>query len=107
MQKPANAWRRASASASWPIDANTSVETTFRPATAAAGSRRMVMRPRSVARARVITTGSGSYPGGQAIARSSPRMPAASIHEFAMLLPSPTHAYFTARSACPTSPRSL
>ena len=31
-------------------------------------------------------------------------MPAASIHEFAMLLPSPIQAYFTERSARRTSP---
>ena len=30
-------------------------------------------------------------------------MPAASIHEFAMLLPSPIQAYFTERKLCPTS----
>ncbi len=60
MQNPANAFRRVSASASCPIDAKTSVEITCRPATAAAGSRTMVIRPRSVARARASTLASGS-----------------------------------------------
>ena len=60
MQKPANAFRRASASDSCPIDVNTSVEITLRPATAAAGSRTTVIRPRSVARALAPTPSPGS-----------------------------------------------
>src|SRR5690606_16233992 len=99
--KPRNARRRTSTSSSWPMDAQTSVVTTSAPSTASRGS--CVSSTFAAVRARSKISRSGSYPGGHAIRSSRPKRYAAFSQEFAMLLPSPTHATFTPVRSGPNS----
>src|SRR2546425_1948177 len=88
---PLNALRRASVSASCPIEAHTSVFTTCAPSTASSGtSVTSTHAPDALARSKIARF--GSNPSGHARRRSNPSTVAASIQLFAMLLPSPTQA---------------
>src|SRR5689334_3993549 len=87
---PLNALRRASASLSCPIEAHTSVFTTWAPSAASSGTSVTMTHPLFLAASYLAMF--GSNPSGQASRSSKPRTAAASSQALAMLLPSPIQA---------------
>src|SRR5216117_64901 len=87
---PLNALRRASASLSWPIEAQTSVLITCAPSAASSGTSVTMTQPPFLAASYLAMF--GSNPSGHARRSSKPSTSAASSQALAMLLPSPIQA---------------
>ena len=80
------------------MEAHTSVITTSASTTASAGARTSSNLRSVTVLAKSSTTGSGSYPSGQATDTSMPHFRPPTMRELAMLLPSPTKASFSPSS---------